>query len=103
MANKFLLSSKIKDLFLDLLCSLSVNDENFHFFVEKLAAESNVDGCLDLISSENPQLDTSLFNISDGWTNILLQFVLNSSAPNEAEVLLKLFGHQIDSFFSVPE
>lgn len=38
------------------LLRVAVNDEIVHFFREQLARHGNTDGCVDLVTSEHPNL-----------------------------------------------
>ena len=59
-----------------------VNDEDLHLVIEDSATEANVDGCLDLVTSQYPELNARRPDITDYTRNIILQLIFDSSASN---------------------
>ena len=69
-----------------------VNDKSVHVFIEQLARVANIDRSLYFIARQNPNLNSSPFQIVNSLPNIILKFVLNSSRSYEFKVDFQLFG-----------
>lgn len=65
--------------------------------MEKLARVADVNGCLNFITSEYPKLDTSLFNVVDGLTDLVLQFIFDGGRTYKLKVDFKLLCNLINS------
>ena len=67
-----------------------VNDEDLHLVIEDSATEANVDGCLDLVTSQYPELNARRPDITDYARNIILQLIFDGGASDELEMLFDL-------------
>lgn len=76
------------------------NDE-IHVVFQQVARETDVDGCLNLVASEHPQLDTSLRKKLDGIRHTVLQPVLNGCTAQKSELTLNLVRDRIELVFTV--
>ena len=76
-------------------CLFSIDDKDLHFTVKQLATKTNVDGCLDLVSCEYPELDLGILHMLNNFFYFFLELVFDSSRPNKREVSFDGFGDLI--------
>lgn len=84
-------------------CTGPINNVLFHPVIKKLAGVADVNGCLDLISCQYPDLDASLLELSNRDCNIFLEFILDSRGSKEIESVFELVGDSIYLFLSVDD
>ena len=73
-----------------------IEHNQFHIVVQKVARETDIDGCLNLITSQNPQLDTGICEQRYGIRYTILESILDSSSTDEHEVLLNGASHMLE-------
>lgn len=79
---------KILDLFVDVIGTFSIDDEYLHVVVQELAAETDVDGGLNFVTGQHPELYSCLPDEADRICNFYLKLVFDGRATNQEEVLL---------------
>jgi len=72
VANMLLLLYKIWQLLLYSFALRLVNYEDLHLVIEDTTTEANVDGRLNLVARQNPELDACLPDITDYIRNVIL-------------------------------
>jgi len=70
---------------------LTVDYELLHFLTEEFARVPNIDRCLDLIACEDPDIYTSLFQVTNHFTHLVLQLILNCRHTNQINIWLNCF------------
>ena len=96
-----LVTEGVVDFDFDLLGSGLLQDKHIHLIMQQLAREANVDGCLNFVTSENPDLNTCLLDIVDCPTHLILELVFNSRRANQIKVDLDQLSNLIDLFVFV--
>jgi len=72
----------------------------FHFIVEKIATETNVDGRFNAIACENPEFYPGIAEELDCFGNTVLQSVFDGCAAEELEVAFYFVGDFFEFRFS---
>lgn len=80
---------------------LSIYDESLHLCVQQLTREANVDCSLDLVPSEDPDLDASSLDKLKRVSDLILEFVFDGSRANQIEVDLNLLRDFVHVFLSI--
>ena len=78
-----------------------INDEQLHFFVEQAAAVPDVDGRLDLVAREDPELNAGALDVEDSAAYVDLELVLDRCRANQIELDFELLGDLVDGVLPV--
>lgn len=69
--------------------------------MEKLARVADIDGGLDFVTGEDPELDACLLDVVDSPANINLQFVFDGRRADQFKIDFKLLCDSVDCSFFV--
>ena len=72
---------------------LGLESVNLHVIVKELGSQSNLDGSLSLVASEDPDLNATFEQIVNSLWNVVLQLVFNGTDANKVQVPLQLIRH----------
>lgn len=89
------------DISVELEGSFTLQDEPILALCQKLATLTDVDGSLNLITGEYPNVDTSFLDVSDSWSYIDLKLVFDSRAANKLKINFNLFLNEANFFITV--
>ncbi|KAH6605615.1 hypothetical protein Trco_004768 [Trichoderma cornu-damae] len=77
--------------------------DQLHIVVEQVAGEANVDGGLDFVAGQHPELDSGLAQELDGIGHAVLETVFDGSAAEQHEVLFNELGNGLKLLLAVLE
>ena len=72
-----------------------------HRWIEKSGTDSDIDGSLNLVTGQNPNLNSSIFHIPDGISNLILKSILNSRRSNKLKIYFNLLINRSNFSFSI--
>ena len=84
------------------VCDVS-HEEQLFFVGLEAGGDGNTGGCLDLVSSEHPNLNACVPEAFDDDSDVVLELVLNTRDSEQLRFGLELFNALGDSLFSIVE
>lgn len=91
----FRLGRQVSIVFVDL------ETDKIHVVVQQIAGKANVDGCLDLVAREYPELNPGIAQQPNGIWDAVLKTVFDGSSSQQGQVSFDLIGYLLKLLLAV--